>query len=307
MDKESQVKIICVQSAYEGMRLDKALADMLSDVSRSLIQHKVKEGGILVNQVPRKANYRVTEGDVIKITFDPPRETEILPENLPLDILYEDSDLLIVNKPKGMVVHPAAGHASGTLVNAILWHCRDSLSGINGELRPGIVHRIDMNTTGSLIVCKNDAAHIKIAEQIKEHSIRRVYRGIVIGQIEEAQGTVHKPIGRHPRERKKMAVNITNGKDAITHYRVLERSDGYTYMEFVLETGRTHQIRVHMASIGHPLLGDDLYGPPKNKFHLQGQTLHAKTIGFIHPSTNAYMEVDAPLPEYFEKLLKKLF
>lgn len=307
MDKESQVKIIRVQSAYEGMRLDKALADMLSDVSRSLIQHKVKEGGILVNQVPRKANYRVTEGDVIKITFDPPRETEILPENLPLDILYEDSDLLIVNKPKGMVVHPAAGHASGTLVNAILWHCRDSLSGINGELRPGIVHRIDMNTTGSLIVCKNDAAHIKIAEQIKEHSIRRVYRGIVIGQIEEAQGTVHKPIGRHPRERKKMAVNITNGKDAITHYRVLERSDGYTYMEFVLETGRTHQIRVHMASIGHPLLGDDLYGPPKNKFHLQGQTLHAKTIGFIHPSTNAYMEVDAPLPEYFEKLLKKLF
>lgn len=307
MNKESQKKIICVQASYEGMRLDKALADMLSDVSRSLIQHKLKEGSILVNQVARKANYRVSEGDVIEITFGPLKETEILPENLPLEILYEDSDLLIVNKPKGMVVHPAAGHMSGTLVNAVLWHCRDSLSGINGELRPGIVHRIDMNTTGSLIVCKNDAAHVKIAEQIKEHSIRRVYQGIVIGEIRESQGTIHKTVGRHPRDRKKMAVHVPNGKDAITHYRVLRRFAGYTYMEFVLETGRTHQIRVHMASIGHPLLGDDLYGPSKNKFHLQGQTLHAKTIGFVHPSTNEYMEVDAPLPAYFKELLKKLF
>lgn len=306
MEKREQKQALRVSAHFEGMRLDKALTEMLSDVSRSQIQHKLKEENILVNQTPQKANYRLTTGDLIEVICLPPKETEIKAENIPLDILYEDQDLLIINKPKGMVVHPAAGHTAGTLVNAVLWHCRDSLSGINGELRPGIVHRIDMNTTGSLIVCKNDSAHIKIAQQIKEHSIHRIYQGIVIGNVKEYQGTIHKTVGRHPKDRKKMAVNVPNGKDAVTHYRVLREYQGYTYMEFSLETGRTHQIRVHMASEGHPLLGDDVYGPSRCAFQLQGQTLHAKTIGFIHPSTGNYMEVSAPLPSYFTELLKKL-
>ena len=227
----------------------------------------------------------------------------IVAEDIPLDILYEDEDLLVVNKPKGMVVHPAPGHLSGTLVNAVMFHCKDSLSGINGELRPGIVHRIDRDTTGSLIVCKNDIAHNHIAEQIKEHSVNRIYRGIVVGTVSDEEGTIHAPIGRHPIDRKKMSINERNGKDAITHYRVLKRFDKYTYMEFKLETGRTHQIRVHMASIGHPLLGDEVYGTKKCPFHLEGQTLHAAIIGFIHPTTGEYIEVEAPLPEYFQHLL----
>ena len=225
-----------------------------------------------------------------------------------MDILYEDADVLIVNKPKGMVVHPSAGHYSGTLVNAIMYHCADSLSGINGEIRPGIVHRIDMDTTGALIICKNDAAHVDIAEQIKEHTVTRRYRGIVCGVVKEDEGTIEGAIGRHPTQRKKMAINEKNGKPAITHYKVLQRFAKYTYMEFRLETGRTHQIRVHMASIGHPLLGDELYGNPKNLAMkgLQGQTLHAMVIGFVHPTTHEYMEFEAPLPEYFQNLLKKL-
>ena len=221
-----------------------------------------------------------------------------------MDILYEDEDLLVVNKPKGMVVHPSAGHYTGTLVNAVMYHCKNSLSGINGEIRPGIVHRIDMDTTGSLIVCKNDESHLAIAEQIKIHSINRIYRGIVCGVVKEEEGTIHAPIGRHPIDRKKMAINEKNGKDAITHYKVLERFEKYTYMEFKLETGRTHQIRVHMASIGHPLLGDPLYSNGKSAYKLQGQTLHAMTIGFIHPKTGKYIEISAPLPEYFEKILR---
>ena len=229
---------------------------------------------------------------------------QIQPENIPLDILYEDEDLLVVNKPKGMVVHPSAGHYTGTLVNAVMYHCKNSLSGINGEIRPGIVHRIDMDTTGSLIVCKNDESHLAIAEQIKIHSINRIYRGIVCGVVKEEEGTIHAPIGRHPIDRKKMAINEKNGKDAITHYKVLERFEKYTYMEFKLETGRTHQIRVHMASIGHPLLGDPLYSNGKSSYKLQGQTLHAMTIGFIHPKTGKYIEISAPLPEYFEKILR---
>lgn len=223
-----------------------------------------------------------------------------------MDILYEDSDVIVVNKPKGMVVHPSAGHYSGTLVNGLMFHCRDSLSGINGVLRPGIVHRIDMDTTGALIVCKNDKAHEFIAAQLKEHSITRRYRAIVNGIIREDEGTVDAPIGRHPIERKKMAVNEKNGKTAVTHYRVLERFAGYTYIECRLETGRTHQIRVHMASIRHPLLGDAVYGPARCPFKLQGQVLHAMVIGFIHPTTGTYMEFTAPLPDYFEKLLEKL-
>lgn len=233
-----------------------------------------------------------------------PEELNVDPENIPLDILYEDDDLLVVNKPKGMVVHPAAGHSSGTLVNAVLYHCRGNLSGINGVLRPGIVHRIDMDTTGALVICKSDFAHQSLAEQLSVHSITRKYRAIVHGNLKEDEGTVRGAIGRHPTDRKKMAINERNGKPAVTHYRVLERFGNYTYIECQLETGRTHQIRVHMASIGHPLLGDAVYGPKKCPVkNLQGQTLHAMVLGFIHPRTGAYMEFEAPLPEYFSNLL----
>ncbi|MCD7836182.1 MAG: RluA family pseudouridine synthase, partial [Lachnospiraceae bacterium] len=233
-------------------------------------------------------------------------EPDIMPENIPLDILYEDDDVIVVNKPKGMVVHPAAGHYSGTLVNALMYHCGDSLSGINGCMRPGIVHRIDMDTTGSVIVCKNDNAHRCIAEQLKEHSVNRRYHAICCGVLKEDEYVIDKTIGRHPTDRKKMAADVRNGKSAVTHVKVLKRFDKYTYIECTLETGRTHQIRGHMASIGHPLLGDEVYGNIKSPFRLEGQTLHAKLLGFIHPSTGKYIELDAPLPQYFVHLLEIL-
>ena len=296
-----------VTTEQEGERLDKYLSMIYPDLSRSFFQKLIKEDHILVNNTVQKANYRMKEEDMVAITIPDAVETAIVPEDIPLDILYEDEDVLIVNKPKGMVVHPSASHFSGTLVNGIMFHCKESLSGINGEIRPGIVHRIDMNTTGSLIVCKNDESHVCIAEQIKEHSVNRIYEGIVCGNVKEDSGTIEGAIGRHPIDRKKMAINEKNGKPAITHYKVLERFGNYTYMQFKLETGRTHQIRVHMASIGHPLLGDDVYSSGKSPFkHLQGQTLHAKTIGFIHPRTHEYMEFSAPLPEYFENLIVRL-
>lgn len=302
-----KTEIFEVMEEQEGERLDKFLSIIYPDTSRSFFQKLIKENGVLVNDKAEKASYRMNFEDVVTIHFPDAVETTIEPENIPLDILYEDDDLLIVNKPKGMVVHPSAGHFSGTLVNAIMYHCKDSLSGINGEIRPGIVHRIDMDTTGSLIVCKNDNSHVAIADQIKVHSVNRIYEGIVYGNVKEDEGTIEGPIGRHPIERKKMAINEKNGKPAITHYKVLERFGNYTYMQFKLETGRTHQIRVHMSSIGHPLLGDSLYASGKSPFkNLCGQTLHAKTIGFIHPSTKEYMEFHAPLPEYFEKLLSQL-
>lgn len=295
---------------YEGERLDRYLNLIFSETdaaqSRSFFQKLIKDGHVTVDGQPQKAGYRLKADDVISVEIPDAVATPILPENIPLDILYEDDDLLVVNKPKGMVVHPSAGHYSGTLVNAVMYHCKDSLSGINGEIRPGIVHRIDMDTTGSLIVCKNDESHVFIAEQIKEHSVNRRYRGIVCGVVKDDEGTIDAPIGRHPIERKKMAVNEKNGKRAVTHYKVLERFERYTYMEFALETGRTHQIRVHMASTGHPLLGDALYSSGKSPYKLQGQTLHAMTIGFLHPRTKNYMEVTAPLPEYFEKILRAL-
>lgn len=290
----------------QDMRIDQFLCKCQPDVSRSAIQKWIKDGNVLVQGKACKANYRINKGDTIALFVPEPVEVSIQPQDIPLDILYEDKDLLIVNKPKGMVVHPAPGHPDGTLVNAIMYHCKESLSGINGEIRPGIVHRIDQDTTGSLIVCKNDQAHIKIAEQIKVHSINRIYRGIVIGHPAEDEGLVHAPIGRNPNDRKKMAINEKNGKDAITHYRLLKRFKDYSYMEFKLETGRTHQIRVHMASIGHPLLGDVLYGPKKCPYKLQGQTLHAAVIGFVHPTSGEYLEVEAPLPDYFKYLLEIL-
>ncbi len=290
---------------YMDERLDKFLSAMLPDQSRSYLQKIIKDGNVLVNGEPKKSSYRLEDGDEVTADLPELKSPDVEPENIPLDILYEDDSILMVNKPKGMVVHPSAGHYTGTLVNAVLWHCQGQLSGINGVSRPGIVHRIDKDTTGVLVVCKNDAAHNAVAAQLKEHSITRKYRAIVHGVIKEDEGTVDAPIGRHPTERKKMASGVKNGKRAVTHYRVLERFQGYTYVECQLETGRTHQIRVHMASIHHPLLGDTVYGPAKDSHHLEGQTLHAMVLGLIHPVTGEYLEVEAPLPEYFENLLKK--
>ena len=302
-----------VTDEYAGERIDKCISELYEDFSRSYIQKLIKDN--LVNVSPNKENcelsksvkgsYILKEGNFVFFDTKESIIPDIVPEDIPLDILYEDSDVLVVNKPKGMVVHPAPGHYSNTLVNAVMFHVKD-LSGINGVLRPGIVHRIDMNTTGSLIICKNDKDNIDIAAQLKEHSINRLYRAIVHGVINEDEGTVNKPIGRNEKDRKKMACNVANSKNAITHYKVLKRFKDYTYIECKLETGRTHQIRVHMASIGHPVLGDDVYSTIKSPFKLLGQTLHAMTLGFIQPSTREYIEVVAPLPEYFNNLLNIL-
>ena len=289
-----------------GERIDKFLDGRIESLSRSYIQKLIKEKKILVNQLPVKANYKLTTGDTIILQIPDPEPLDIQPENIPLDILYEDDYVLVVNKPKDMVVHPSAGHTSGTLVNAVMAHCGEHLSGINGVLRPGIVHRIDKDTTGALLICKDDVVHRDLAEQLKEHSIKRRYRAVVQGNLKEDEGTVNAPVGRHPTDRKKMAINHKNGKEAITHYKVLERFGQATYIECRLETGRTHQIRVHMASLGHPLLGDTVYGSSKNPYHLQGQALHAMILGFVHPITGEYLEFEAPLPEYFSKLLEKL-
>lgn len=293
--------------SQEGERVDRYLSEELEDRSRSYIQKLIKENHVLVNGKPVKANYRLSLGDNISITLPEIQEPDIPAENIPLDILYEDEDLLIVNKPKQMVVHPAPGHYSGTLVNALMYYCGSKLSGINGCIRPGIVHRIDMDTTGSLVICKNDMAHQSLSLQLKDHSIYRVYVAIVHGNIKEDEGSVNAPVGRHPTDRKKMSTHAKNGRPAVTHYQVLERFGDYTYIRCILETGRTHQIRVHMSSIGHPLLGDRVYGPKKCPFpKLQGQTLHAMTLGFIHPRTGIYLEAEAPLPEYFKELLNLL-
>ena len=292
-----------IQEELCDERIDKCLSLLMDTLSRSYIQKLIKEDNVLVNNKVVKANYRVKADDEVSFYLPKSIEPEILPQDIPLDVLYEDEDVIIINKPKGMVVHPAAGHYKDTLVNGLLYHCKDSLSGINGVMRPGIVHRIDMNTTGSLIVCKNDLSHNHIAAQLKEHSVTRKYHAIVYGVLKDDFGTIDKPIGRSDADRKKMAVNAKNGRNAVTHYKVLQRFDKYTYIECQLETGRTHQIRVHMASIGHPLLGDDVYSTRSCPFKLEGQTLHAKTIGFIHPKTLEYVEIDAPLPNYFVHLL----
>lgn len=300
----SQEFVVAPEDA--GVRIDRYLSDQCQDISRSYLQKLLKEQSVLVEEKPVKSNYKVNTGDRISLTLPEIREPEIVPEDIPLDIIYEDKDIILINKPKGMVVHPAAGHYSGTLVNGLMSHCRSELSGINGVMRPGIVHRIDMDTTGVLIVCKNDMAHNSISEQLKDHSITRRYAAIVHGVLKDDEGTINAPIGRHPIDRKKMSINEKNGRNAITHYRVLERFRQYTYIECQLETGRTHQIRVHMASTGHPLLGDSVYGPAKCPFRLNGQTLHAGVLGIIHPRTGEYMEFTAPLPDYFEELLRKL-
>ena len=290
----------------KDLRLDVFLKQNIEEISRTYIQKLIKDGYANVNGTVPKTNYKVNSGDKVCLNVPETEEPDIVAQEMPLDIVYEDDDVILINKPKGMVVHPAAGHYTGTLVNGLMHHCKDNLSGINGVLRPGIVHRIDMDTTGILIACKNDVAHQKISEPLKEHSITRRYRALVYGVIKEDEGVVNAPIGRHPIDRKKMAINPQNGKNAITHYRVLERFREYTYIECELETGRTHQIRVHMASLHHPLVGDQVYGPEKNPFHLQGQCLHAMVLGFVHPRTHEYMEFCADLPQYFSELLKKL-
>ncbi len=296
-----------VEEEYAGLRIDSVLSEIEEDLSRSYLQKLIKDGLVFVNDKPIKPNYKVAKGECITYTVPTPVDLNIEAEDIPLDIMYEDDDIIIVNKGKGMVVHPAAGHYSGTLVNGLLYHCKDRLSGINGVLRPGIVHRIDMNTTGVLVICKNDNAHQCIADQLKVHSITRKYNAICYQAFKEFEGTIDAPLGRHPIDRKKMSINHKNGKRAVTHYKVLENfGTKYAHIECSLETGRTHQIRVHMASIHHPLLGDDVYGYTKDNFKLEGQALHARVLGFIHPTTKEYVEFEAPLPEYFTTLMNKL-
>lgn len=305
-NEESRIELE-VPEEQKNQRIDKYLSTCMEEFSRSYIQKVIKDGNVTISGKPAKANYKVTAGDIVIVDVPEPEQLDILPEDIKLDIIYEDSDIIVINKGKGMVVHPSAGHYSGTIVNGLLYHCADQLSGINGVMRPGIVHRIDMNTTGVIVVCKNDKAHNCIAAQLKEHSITREYHAIVYNHFSEEEGKVDAPIGRHPVERKKMAINYRNGKRAVTHYQLIRNlKQNFSYIKCHLETGRTHQIRVHMASIQHPLLGDDVYGPKRSNYQLEGQVLHAKTLGFIHPTTNEYVEFQAPLPDYFEELLRKL-
>jgi 23S rRNA pseudouridine1911/1915/1917 synthase len=304
MDYQDSLSTIIVEDDKNNLRLDLFLSELLENMSRSQIQKLIDENHITVNDKNIKSNYKIKAKDKINIEIPKPKALEIEAEDIDIEILYEDEDLAIINKPQGMVVHPAAGNFSGTLVNALLSRCQN-LSGINGVIRPGIVHRIDKDTSGVLVIAKNDMAHRSLAEQIKEHTVKRAYVALVEGIIKQDNGTVDMPIGRHPVERKKMAI-IKNGRNAVTHFTVMERFKNTTLIEARLETGRTHQIRVHMAYLGHPLVGDPVYGYKKQKYNLMGQVLHAKTLGFIHPRTGKYVEFSSPLPDYFQNLINNL-
>ena len=296
--------ILTVPENADNIRIDKFVTENADSLTRSAVQKLIEGNNITVNGTFPSKNLKLKFGDEIIVNIPEPEPCEAMPENIPLDIVFEDDDLLVVNKPRDMVVHPATGNYSGTLVNALLYHCGDSLSGINGVLRPGIVHRIDKDTSGLLIVAKNDFSHNLLAEQIKEHSFTRKYQAVVVGNIKDDSGTINAPIGRHPTDRKKMAVTQKNSRNAVTHYRVIARYNGYTHVELTLETGRTHQIRVHMAYIGHPVAGDPVYGGKKYINKLNGQCLHAYYISFVHPRTNQTLSFSAPLPDYFKEFLK---
>ena len=304
--ENDEIKLLKVSEGEEG-RLDKYLSDKLEDMTRSYLKKLISDDkAVLVNGNPAKPNYKLKPGDIIELAVPEPIELEIKAENISLDIVYEDNDMLVVNKPQGMVVHPAAGNYTGTLVNALLYHCGDSLSGINGEKRPGIVHRIDKDTSGLLLVPKNDNAHQKLSSQIKEHSLTRAYKALVHGNIKQDSGRIDAPIGRHPSDRKKMTITDKNSREAVTNFRVLERYGRYTFVECILETGRTHQIRVHMSKNGHPIVGDKTYGVKKEEFNLTGQLLHAYKVGFIHPVSGEYMEFVSELPDYYMNVLDRL-
>lgn len=298
------MSIVVLVADKGGIRIDRFISDEIGNVSRSYAAALADEGKVTLGEKVLKKNYKVSAGDEIHVDVPPPENLSIEPENIPLDIIYEDNDLLVVNKPKGMVVHPAVGNKSGTLVNALLYHCGNSLSGINGVIRPGIVHRIDKDTAGLLVVAKNNTAHLALSAQLKEKKANRRYLALVCGNIKE-EGVVNKPIGRSLSDRKKMGI-VANGREAVTHYKPLAHYQGYTLLECVLETGRTHQIRVHMASIGHPIAADKTYGAKNDKIKCDGQLLFAKTLGFNHPTTNEYMEFSAPMPDWFEEVLSKL-
>lgn len=298
--------ILNTENADTGKRIDKFISDNIAELTRSAVQGLIEKSLVLVNGKAVSKNYKLKCGDSISVTIPEPEPLDTLPENIPLDIVYEDSELLVVNKPKGMVVHPAHGNYTGTLVNALLYHCGESLSGINGVIRPGIVHRIDKNTSGLLIVAKNDSAHLKLSEQIKAHSFTREYEAVASGCFKEQEGKIDAPIGRHHTERKKMCVTQENSKNAVTHYSVIKQYGGYAYVRLRLETGRTHQIRVHMAYLGHPVAGDPVYGCDKKSTYLNGQCLHAIKIGFVHPITGEYLEFTTDLPDYFKEFLSKI-
>lgn len=300
------METIRIKANEAGIRIDSFISSAVPELSRSAVQKLIESGGITVNGSDVKKNYKTIIGDVFEITIPAPAATDIVPQNIPLDIAYEDDDVIVVNKARGMVVHPAPGHSDGTLVNALMYHCGSSLSGIGGEIRPGIVHRIDKDTSGLIIAAKNDKAHAALAAQLKDHSLSRIYEAVVCGRIHDDCGSVNAPIGRHPTDRKKQAANVKNAREAITHYEVLARYNGYTHIRCILETGRTHQIRVHMAYIGHPLLGDMVYGRKKTEKGLEGQCLHARSLCFVHPTTGDRMKINSELPDYFKDVLNKL-
>lgn len=300
------METIKIRADEAGVRIDSLIAAAVPELSRSAVQRIIDGGGVTLGGKAVKKNYKTAEGDVFDVTLPEPEAAELVPQDIPLDIMYEDDDVIVVNKPRGMVVHPAPGHPDGTLVNALMFHCGDSLSGIGGVIRPGIVHRIDKDTSGLIIAAKNDAAHTSLADQLRDHTLSRIYEAVVCGALRDDKGTISAPIGRHPTDRKRQAVNAKNAREAITHYEVIARYNGYTHVRCILETGRTHQIRVHMAYIGHPLLGDLVYGRKKPEKGLSGQCLHARTLRFIHPSTGETMTVDTPLPDYFTQILGKL-